>query len=80
MFPKQMHRERLDGIYVRMRNLWRVRIDMSYTILCKEKTELETLQLICVWPVDGWHVDKGILLRHIQFEIEIAEELSEIEM
>ena len=41
---------------------------------------VKTLQLICVWPVDGWHVDKGILLRHIQFEIEIAEELSEIEM
>lgn len=41
---------------------------------------VKTVQLICKWSVDGWHVDKGILLKHIQFEIEIAEELSEIEM
>lgn len=41
---------------------------------------VKTVHLICKWSVDGWHVDKGILLKHIQFEIEIAEELSEIEM
>lgn len=53
---------------------------MSYSKANNIDNLVKTLQLICVWPVDGWHVDKGVFLRHIQFEIEIAEELSEIEM
>ena len=53
---------------------------VSYSNANSEDNLVKTIQLVCVWPVDGWHVDKGILLKHIQFEIEIAEELSEIEM
>lgn len=53
---------------------------MSYSKANNIDNLVKTVQLICKWSVDGWHVDKGILLKHIQFEIEIAEELSEIEM
>ena len=53
---------------------------VSYSNANSEDNLVKTIQLVCVWPVDGWHVDKGILLKHIQFEIEIAEELSEIKM
>ena len=53
---------------------------VSYFKVNNKDNLAKTFQLICMWPMDGWHVDKVILLKHIQFEIEIAEELSEIEM